>query len=70
MKQPGETHETSPVTNAPVSHCDLLPTIAQMAGLNYTKYGNFINDFSQDEQRGRTLWVRTAEVKEMYKPFY
>lgn len=61
MKQPGETHEASPVTNAPVSHCDLLPTIAQMAGLDYTKYGNSINDFSQDEQRERTIWVRTAD---------
>lgn len=55
VKQPGEAHEVSPVTNAPVSHCDLLPTVAQMAGLDYTKYGNSINDFGQDEQRERTL---------------
>lgn len=61
VKQPGETHEVSPVTNAPVSHCDLLPTVAQMAGLDYTKYGNSINDFTQDEQRERTLWVRTDD---------
>ncbi len=61
IKQPGETHDKSPVTNAPISHCDLLPTVAQMAGLDYTKYGNSINDFSQDEQRERTIWVRTAD---------
>lgn len=61
IKQPGETHDTSPVTNAPISHCDLLPTIAQMAGLDYTKYGNSINDFEQDEQRERTMWVRTKD---------
>lgn len=61
VKQPGETHEASPVTNAPVSHCDLLPTIAQMAGLDYTKYGNSINDFGQDDQRERTMWVRTDD---------
>ena len=61
IKQPGETHDKSPVTNAPISHCDLLPTVAQMAGLDYTKYGNSINDFSQDEQRERNIWVRTAD---------
>ena len=70
VKQPGETHETSPVTNAPVSHCDLLPTIAQMAGLNYTKYGNSINDFSQDEQRERTLWVRTLDPNYPEEVYY
>ena len=61
VKKPGETHEVSPVTNAPVSHCDLLPTVAQMAGLDYTKYGKSIFDFGQDEQRERTLWLRTED---------
>ena len=61
MKIPGETHEESPVTNAPVSHCDLLPTVAQMAGLDYTRYGSSIFDFNQDEQRARTLWLRTED---------
>lgn len=61
VKKPGETHEVSPVTNAPVSHCDLLPTVAQMAGLDYTKYGDSIFDFDQDEQRERTLWLRTED---------
>lgn len=61
IKQPGEIHDESPVTNAPISHCDLLPTVAQMAGLDYTKYGNSINDFIQDEQRERTMWVRTTD---------
>lgn len=70
VKQPGETHEASPVTNAPVSHCDLLPTIAQMAGLDYTKYGNSINDFSQDEQRERTIWVRTADPDYSEEVYY
>ncbi len=61
IKQPGEVHEKSPVTNAPISHCDLLPTVAQMAGMDYTKYGKSIYDFTQDEQRERTLWVRTKD---------
>lgn len=58
MKQPGESHEKSPVTNAPISHCDFLPTVAQMTGLDYTKYGNAVTDFAQDELRERTLWLR------------
>ncbi len=70
VKQPGETHETSPVTNAPISHCDLLPTIAQMAGLDYTKYGNSINDFGQDEQRERTMWVRTDDPNYPEQVYY
>lgn len=63
VKKPGETHESSPITNAPISHCDLLPTVAQMAGVDdYQKYGNSIFDFSQDEQRERTLWVRGEDA--------
>lgn len=61
VKKPGETHEISPVTNAPISHCDLLPTVAQAAGLDYTKYGQSIFDFEQDEQRERTIWIRNYE---------
>ncbi len=61
IKQPGETHEASPMTNAPISHCDMLPTVAQMAGVDHAKYGKSIFEFSQDEQRERTMWVRTKE---------
>ena len=32
-----------------------------MAGMDYTKYGKSIYDFTQDEQRERTLWVRTKD---------
>lgn len=61
IKQPGETHEISPVTNAPISHCDMLPTIAQMAGIDHARYGKSVLEFEQDEQRERTIWVRTKE---------
>lgn len=70
VKTPGETHEVSPVTNAPVSHCDLLPTVAQMAGLDYSKYGNPIFDFNQDDQRERTLWLRTEDPDYAEKVYY
>lgn len=61
IKQPGETHEASPVTNAPIAHCDILPTVAQMAGIDHTRYGKSVLDFSQDEQRERTMWVRKRD---------
>ena len=70
VKTPGETHEVSPVTNAPVSHCDLLPTVAQMAGLDYSQYGNPIFDFNQDDQRERTLWLRTEDPDYAEKVYY
>lgn len=61
VKQPGEKHDVSPVTNAPISHCDMLPTVAQMAGIDHAKYGKSIFEFGQDEQRERTMWVRAKE---------
>ena len=70
VKQPGETHEVSPVTNAPVSHCDLLPTVARMAGLDYAKYGISINDLSQDQQRERTVWIRKKDPNYPEQVYY
>ena len=70
VKTPRETHEVSPVTNAPVSHCDLLPTVAQMAGLDYSKYGKPIFDYNQDDQRERTLWLRTEDPDYAEKVYY
>lgn len=61
IKQPGETHDASPITNAPIAHCDILPTVAQMAGIDHTKYGKSVLDFKQDEKRERTMWVRERD---------
>lgn len=58
MKEPGETHEVSMVTNAPISHREFLPTIAEAVGADYTEYGQSVHDFTEDEQRERTVWVR------------
>ena len=53
------------MTNAPVSHCDLLPTVAQAAEMDYSKYGSGPSafDLSQDELRERTMWVRGKDEK-------
>lgn len=58
IKEPGEQHEESPVTDAPVSFCELLPTLAEAAGLESSEYGQTIYDFKAGEKRERTVWLR------------
>lgn len=58
IKEAGETHEESPITNAPVSLQEFLPTVAESVGLDYTMFGQSIHDFSEDELRERTVWMR------------
>lgn len=61
VKQPGESHGESPITSAPIAHTELLPTIAQAAGMNPGEYGQTIYDFGDGEERERTVWVRTFD---------
>ncbi len=70
IKEPGETHEVSPVTNAPASFKEFLPTIAGAAGLEASLYGQTIYDFSQDEQRERTVWLRVFDADYPTVPCY
>jgi len=70
MKESGETHEESPKTNAPISFMEFLPTIAEAAGLDYTEYGQSIHDFTQDEQRERTVWLRMYDAAYPLVPCY
>ncbi|MCM1049371.1 MAG: hypothetical protein NC433_13205 [Clostridiales bacterium] len=58
IKEPGETHDVSPITNAPLSFNEFMPTLAKAAGLDASTYGQTIYDFSQDELRERTIWLR------------
>ncbi len=58
MKEPGETHEVSPVTDAPVSFLEFLPTIAEAAGGDQSEFGQSVHDFAAGEQRERTVWLR------------
>ncbi len=63
VKGPGEAHERSPVNNAPVTHREFLPTLAEYAGLDPTQYGlgRSIHDFAPGEQRERTYWNRNSD---------
>ncbi len=70
MKQPNETHDESPVTNAPVSFYEFLPTIAKAVGLDAESYGKTIYDYEDGEQRERTYWIRWMEQDYPIVPCY
>lgn len=70
IKRPGETHEASPVTDAPASFNEFLPTIADAAGLDASDYGQTIYDFSEGEQRERTVWLRMFDANYPTVPCY
>lgn len=70
MKEPGETHEKTPVTNAPISFREFLPTIAGAVGADYTQYGQSVHDFSENEARERTVWLRMYDGEYPVVPCY
>ncbi|MBQ7943699.1 MAG: alkaline phosphatase family protein [Lachnospiraceae bacterium] len=70
MKQPNETHDVSPVTNAPVSFYEFLPTIADAVGLDAKSYGETIYDYAEGEERERTYWIRWMESDYPIVPCY
>ena len=58
MKNPHETHDEMPVSNAPIGLTEFQATIAQAAGIDYTPYGLAVSDISPTQPRERTVWVR------------
>lgn len=45
-------------TDAPISHKELLPTIAEISGVESTIIGNTIYDYTSGQKRERTLYFR------------
>lgn len=58
IKKPNETHDQMQVTNAPISLDELLPTVAELTIGNYAYLGQSIHEFSENEMRERTLYIR------------
>lgn len=58
IKEPGEHHDVMQETSAPIAHTEYMATIARAAGLDYTKYGQSVQDIPVDIPRERTVWVR------------
>lgn len=61
IKRAGETHDISPVDTSPISHDDLIATIADAAGLDYSAYGRSIFSITPDEERERSFFLRTYD---------
>ncbi len=58
IKRAGESHEISPVNRAEVSLDNLIPTIADAAGIESDKYGQTVYDIPESESRIREYWLR------------
>lgn len=61
VKRPGETHEEMQITNAPISLSELRSTILHNLGEDYSQFGPSFYDFSENEQRERTVYVRWVD---------
>ncbi|MDO4565805.1 MAG: hypothetical protein Q4B42_00590 [Oscillospiraceae bacterium] len=73
VKLRNETHEELQVSEAPVTHLELLPTIAADAGLDGDyDFGAVLADFSEGEPRERILhkWENTLGGPNQYDAFY
>lgn len=58
IKQPFDSNDEIYTYSAPVTFCELLPTIAQAAGIDSEPIGETIYDYSEGNVRTRTLWIR------------
>lgn len=58
IKNVNETSDEMKVNDAPVTFCEFLPTIALMAGMDSSKYGESFYDFEAGSVRERTLYIR------------
>lgn len=70
MKQPWEAHDSFVSTNAPISHCEILPTIAEAVGADASRFGSTIYQFSENELRERTYWLNILDENYPYLPCY
>lgn len=61
IKEPNEKHDAMKVTNAPITLDELLPTISKLTIGEYAYLGQSIYDFSENEQRTRTLYIRSFD---------
>ena len=59
-KKAGQTLESMAVSDAPVSHCELLPTLEKMV-LGNAFSGKTIDDFWEGQQRTREYWIRAYD---------
>ena len=61
IKERGEHHESMGQNGAPISLNEFVPTIIDTLGEDYSEYGSSIYDFSEDEERERSVYVRMQD---------
>ena len=69
MKRPGESHDAVVYNHAPISHCDLLPTLINAMGGDGSIYGEDISDIP-DVPRDRIYWICRFDDRYPYIPIY
>lgn len=65
-------NDTSPVLQPPISHCDLLPTLAELAGVDGSQVGSGRSVFSYEEDEEREIWFWeriTEDTGDVYRKF-
>lgn len=61
IKERNETHDAMQITSAPITLDDLVPTIIQLLGEDHTEFGTSIHDYTPDQQRERTVYMRAYD---------
>lgn len=62
MKEPHETHDVMQENNAPITYEELVPTIVELLGEDYSVFGKSFHEFKQDEVRHRVFYDRTYDT--------
>ena len=57
IKRPGQSFETFTTTSAPVAQADIMPTILDVLGEDYSDYGTTVYDWNEGDHRIRTTRV-------------
>lgn len=63
MKEPHETHDVMQENNAPITYEELVPTIVELLGEDYSVFGKSFHEFKQDEVRHRVFYDRTYDTE-------
>lgn len=69
IKEAGARRETMAVSSAPISHKEMLGTVARSIGIDYA-YGPSIYDFADGEKRERTVMRNYIDTNYPYVPKY
>lgn len=70
MKKAGETHEEMITTDAPICHCDLLPTVMDAVGADGHEFGTPVTDYKDGDKRDRIFWLCTYDEQFPYIPVF